>query len=210
VDSVAERRDCRAGTRREGDVKLRVLTLAILMLAPSAAQADPRDDIIQAMAQCANAPDKAARSDCFERLIPQLRAVAGPAAAPAPVASGTATPEQQTAAGPPPPEDKGWLGNWNPFKGSSNNPSPQQMAYQPIGQEILPLTVAVTDFSLGMNGFTVTLANGQVWQGSYGANPIPPFHHDDTNIVTIDHGMLGGDKLNLRGDSNLYKVVRVK
>ncbi len=39
------------------------------------------------------------------------------------------------------------------------------MAYQPIGVEILPVTIGVTDYSIAPNGsFSVTLDNGQVWR----------------------------------------------
>jgi len=200
-------------------MKIRVLMLTALMLAPSAAQADPRDDVFQSLLECTKLPGKMDRADCLDRLTPDLRAAAqAPPVAAAPPAA--EKPMQQAALpdnttpppqpGPPPEQNGSWLGEWNPFKGNAEGPSPQQMAYQPFGQEILPVTIAVTDFSLGMNGFTVTLENGQVWQGNYGANPIPPFHHDNTNVVVIDHGMLGGFKLNIRGSSNLYKVVRVK
>ena len=59
-------------------------------------------------------------------------------------------------------------------------------------------------------GFTVTLANGQVWRERNGHSETPPFQAGARNYVTIEHGLLGGYDLYLFGYGKLYKVLRVK
>ena len=186
------------------------LTLAgsIAVCGPAAAGA--RDDALDAMLRCAKIADDAARHSCFDAAIPQLKA----AAETAPVGA-TPTPEETAAAEPPPPEDhSAWsLSALNPFgSGAPEAPTKQQMAYQPIGSEILPLTIGVADYTTGPHGYTVTLDNGQVWQNYPRLVDAPPFSASEKNVVTINRAMLGGYNLVLknRGRPQLYKVVRVK
>jgi hypothetical protein len=178
-----------------------VMTLAFAAI--SSALAGPRDDIINEMIRCANIADAAARHACFDAAIPELKA----ASQTAPVGETPATPQVAEAQ---PDSGGGWLSGLNPFGGADRAPTQQQMAYQPLGAEILPLTIGVADYTTGPQGYTVTLDNGQVWQNYPRLVQAPPFNAAEKNIVTIDRAMLGGYNLTLRGHGKLYKVVRVK
>jgi hypothetical protein len=187
------------------------------LLTPAVAWGDARDDAIDAMMKCASIADKAARSDCFDAAIPQLRAAAQtpPTATIPPEQVATAPPATPEAASPPAQTaDRSIFDTLNPFGaggGGDTKPSPQQMAYQQIGAEVLPLTIGVAAFGINPGGgFEVTLENGQVWQEHARDYDIPPFRSDRRNVVTIDHAMLGGYNLTLLGYGKLYKIVRVK
>ncbi len=85
------------------------------------------------------------------------------------------------------------------------------MAYQPIGQEILPITIAITSHEIApRGGFTVTLANGQVWRSRKEHYDKPRFRDDGPNVVTIEHGLLGGFDLYVRGNPGAFKVERIQ
>ena len=208
-----------------------VVAIAALLVAASAAQAGPKEDAIDALMKCADVADKAARSDCFDAAIPQLRAAAQAPVPTAPVASAAppqgpttapagaqAEASEPTVTAPPPAEQpqedsssgSGLLASLNPF-GADAPPSPQQMAYQGMGQEILPIAIGVARFGPSdSGGFEITLDNGQVWRERNEHYDIPPWRSDERNIVYIERGMLGGYNLYLRPFGKIYKVVRVK
>jgi hypothetical protein len=206
----------------------RLAIAAVLVAGSSAAQAGPQQDVIDALVKCADIADKDARVACFDAATPQLRAAAHTSAAPV----ATAQPPASVATGQPPAQapssaqaevappaeqpqvdsssGSGFLASLNPF-GSDPPPSPQQMAYQPMGQEILPLAIGVARFGPSdSGGFEVTLDNGQVWQERREHYDIPPWRSDARNIVYIERGMLGGYNLYLRPFGKIYKVVRIK
>ena len=188
-------------------MKLHILALVALTAIPASAQAGARDDVVDVLVKCTDLTNDAARLACYDRGAPQLRAAAmlppaaeaaaQPPAAPAPAVAGD-----------------GWFGSLDPFGAGGDGtakPTPQQMAYQPMGGEILPVTIGVTDYSVAPSGaFTVTLDNGQIWREHDFDFATPPFHTDRKNIVIISRGMLGGYNLVLNGKHTLYKVVRVK
>jgi hypothetical protein len=179
------------------------------VLAPTMAWADARDAAFNAMLKCASIADKAGRSDCFDAAIPQLRAAAQTPPAPHAAAAAPAAPVPAATA----MQDRSIFDSLNPFGGGreDSRPSPQQMAYQPLGAEVLPLTIGVAAFGINPGGgFEVTLENGQVWQEHARDYDIPPFRSDRRNVVIIDHALLGGYNLALQGYGKLYKVVRVK
>jgi hypothetical protein len=186
-----------------------IVTIAVVTTIAGAAGvafAGPRDDVINDMIRCANMADTAARHACFDAAIPQLKA----ASQTAPV--GETPPTPQVAAAEPQQESSGgWLSGLNPFGSGRSEPSQQQMAYQPLGAEILPLTIGVADYSTGPKGYTITLDNGQVWQNYPRLVKAPPFNPEEKNIVVIDRGMLGGYSLVVKGrGATVYKVVRIK
>ena len=209
---------------------MRICLIGVVAFAAAAsgtALASPRDDVLDAMLRCAKIADDAARHACFDAAIPQLRAAAQTppvetAAQPAPVTPPTSAPQQTASAeAPQGSQDSsifdsiGGIGSsLNPFGGGSDDdkPSAQQMAYQAMGAEILPITIGVADYTTGPHGYTVTLDNGQVWQNYPRLVDAPPFSASEKNVVTISHAMLGGYNLVLkgRGRPTLFKVVRVK
>ena len=146
------------------------------------------------------------------RRSPQLKAASQTAPV---VTAESAAAEQQAASGEQQAEesDSGWsLSSLNPFRGGgSDAPTKQQMAYQPMGQEVLPITIGVADYTTGPHGYTVTLDNGQVWQNYPRLVDAPPFSASHKNVVVITRGLLGGYSLYLKGrGGQTYKVVRVK
>ena len=219
-------------------MKRGILALAVLAVLAAAAQAGPRDDVVNELVKCTDIVDSAERLACFDRGTPALRAVAGASAAvqAADEAAAQAEPPKATALAEPPPvapppvapppvapqapqevapsqEGGSWLSGLNPFGGIGSVPKPtaRQMAYQPIGQEILPITIGVKEFYVPSGGaFMVTLANGQVWRAVHGYPSPPKFREGKTNMVVIDHAMLGGNNLSVYGNSVLYKVERVQ
>jgi len=209
--------EVRFGARMMGMKRCIVLVGLLAALVPSA-QAGPKDDVVDVLAKCTDVTDREARIECYDRAAPQLRAAAGlaPAAivSPAPVAALPPVPQNA----PPPPEappqqSPSLLSGLDPFGDNAAPPPPlpAQMAYQPLGQEILPITIAVTDYDVPTGGqFTVTLANGQVWRERNGHTEVPPFKAGATNLVRIEHGLIGGYDLYLVGYGRLYKVMRIK
>lgn len=214
-------------------MKLAILALAALTAVSSAAFAGPRDDVIDELVKCADIPDSAARLACFDHGTPALRAAAqlppsGEAATAeaAPEPGPPAEPPKAVALAEPPPvarqpapkpqsaeEGGSWLSALNPLSGFGSIPKPtaRQMAYQPIGQEILPIVIGVKEYYVPLGGaFMVTLANDQVWRAVHGYTSPPRFREGQTNFVVIDHAMLGGYNLSLYGNSTLYKVERVQ
>jgi hypothetical protein len=190
-------------------MKRRLLFVAAMALAPLAAQAGPRDDVIGTLVKCTDVTGEKARLACYDQEAPALRAAAEapPPPPPAPVATSAPPP----AYAPPPQQDGSILSSLNPFSSDTPAPSAMQMTYQPIGQEILPITIKIADYSVASNGnFTVTLANGQVWQERPGHTETPRFSKEGDNVVTIEHGMLGGYNLYLAGNGQPYKVMRIK
>jgi hypothetical protein len=184
-----------------------IAVAGVSLLTAGAAVAGPRDDAINEMLRCANMADAAARHACFDAAIPQLKAAAQTApVGETPATAQSAPPQQQAAA-----DDDSWLGDWNPFKGvPSRTPTQQQMAYQPLGAEILPITIGVADYAVNSDGYSVTLDNGQVWKNHSRMGQTPPFNMGGKNTVTIQHATLGGFHLLLNGKKDRYRVVRVK
>ena len=214
--------EVRFGARIMG-MKRCIVLAGLLVASVPAAQAGPKDDVVDVLAKCTDVTDREARIECYDRAAPQLRAAAGlaPAAVantapPVPVAALPPQSALQSAPPPPeapPPQSPSLLSSLDPFGDTTAPPPPlaAQMAYQPMGLEILPITIAVTDYDVPMGGqFTVTLANGQVWRERSGHTEVPPFKAGATNLVRIEHGLIGGYDLYLVGYGRLYKVLRVK
>jgi len=181
--------------------------LAALLITAVSASAGPRDDVIGTLVKCADLTDKAARLDCYDQASPQLRAAAQAPVPPPPAA-------MQVAEPPPVPVSQqggSFLSSLDPFGDTPQGPSAQQMAYQPIGAEILPVTIGVANYAIAPNGsFSVTLDNGQVWRERNEHYDHPAFHGDAKNVVVIERGMIGGYNLYLKGDGKPYKVLREK
>jgi len=181
--------------------------LAALLITTFPASAGPRDDVIGVLAKCADITDKAARLDCYDQAAPQLRAAAQTPAPPPPAVAQAAEP----APAPVSQQGGSFLSSLDPFGDTPQGPSAQQMAFQPVGAEILPVTIGVADYAIAPNGsFSVTLDNGQVWRERNEHYDHPTFRGDAKNVVMIERGMIGGYNLYLKGDGKPYKVLREK
>ena len=185
---------------------------AALAVWPLSVLAGPRDDVIGVLVKCTDVTDERARLACYDQEAPALRAAAEVPAPPVATAEPQSVAAPAAPEAPPPPQQGGWsLSGLDPFGGDTSPPSSAQMAYQPIGQEILPITIAVRDYTVEPSGsFTVTLANGQVWRERNEHYETPRFDPAGGNVVTIEHGLIGGYNLYLTGSGKPYKVVRVK
>lgn len=191
-------------------MKLRTVIGTVLAVLPAMALAGPRDDVVDVLVKCTDVTGGLSRLDCYDRLAPQLKAAARTPSSNAPPPSGQATLPQQEGSF----FDSANLGSLDPFGDSApeSAPSAQQMAYQPMGQEILPVTIGVADYTIAPSGaFDVTLDNGQVWREHAGNFATPSFRADRKNIVVIERGLFGSYNLTLKGNyGKLFKVVRVK
>ena len=77
----------------------RLAAAAALLLVPVAAQADPRQDLVDGMAKCAAINDSIDRLSCYDSLFPTVRAAQREAP---PVAAAPGAPQPSMAAMPPP------------------------------------------------------------------------------------------------------------
>lgn len=174
------------------------------------ALASARDDVLEAMGQCAAIGDSAARLACYDKLAPRLKdALATPP---------TALDHEPTKA-----EQESWFG----FDigdlfggGSSVATTPEQFGkertaeHQAIREreEIDSISAGVSDVAFTPFGqFIVFLDNGQVWRQLQGEPERAHFLSDTKeNKVTISRGAIGSYNLKLNDSVKIYKVTRVK
>jgi hypothetical protein len=198
----------------------RIAATAFFALLPFAAQADPRQDLVDGMAKCATVNDGVARLACYDALTPQVKA----AQSETPVVA-TAPP----AAGPPPVADnRPWYDPGRIFGVSPREqttpqqfggenlapppPAPGQVAAAEPPPALDSITAAVADYSFNpYDKFLVVLDNGQIWQQLESDSGIKaPFHKGEKNTVTISRGFIGSYNLVVNDDSIAYKVRRLK
>ena len=193
------------------------LLLSFAALAPGPALADARDDVLANTARCGRIADARSWLDCYYGAAQPMRAQLGlppaPAAqtrlvpggaapfAPAPDPSSPATPgyamNAQPAAGPPPmPVKKKSGGFFSSVLG---------------GQTVLS-KMRASAYSFDAKGkFTLTLSDGEVWQQLEDDSSLAQWRGSATRlVVSIKTGALSSYSLQVAGDNNLYKVVRVR
>ncbi|HSC60983.1 MAG TPA: hypothetical protein VLC29_07100 [Rhizomicrobium sp.] len=193
-----------------------VTTAGLLAIACGAAQAGPRDDVLDAMGKCAALTDDKARLGCYDAVAPRLRDALN-------------QPPETLSHPPTPEEQKSWfgfsLGDWF---GNTVPPSGQTTPGQ-FGADRLPpatpttaangapaepqvldsITAGVSDYSINPFGkFIVFLDNGQVWK-EVDAD-IAHFNKGAANTVTIERGALGSYNLRINDGNKVFKVTRVK
>ncbi len=194
---------------------------AVLGAVPAAGQAGPRDAVVDKLVTCTDVTDDLARLACYDKHADELKAAAqAPVAVPPPPvpppmadAAPSPAPAAPPAAAAPPESDFSFLGALDSIGRGPPPPSAAQMAFQPIGQEILPVTIGVTELGVapGTGEFTVTLDNGQVWRKYGHYSDMPRFHLDQKSVVRIEHRLLGGYMLFVVGSSGgPYAVERIK
>lgn len=180
--------------------------------APALAQADSRQDVVNQLARCAVLTDDRQWLDCYYGAAQPMRTQLG--LSPAPQAdmsvlrppmtniptrvgpAATAAPAVAAAvrSGPPPmPKHGGILELWG-------------------GDEVVR-NAPVRDYQLGGGGFTVTLADGQVWEQTPDDATKSPVSWRDpasTMHVTISQGALRTFNLVMNDENIHHKVKRVR
>lgn len=185
---------------------MRKLVVLSLLLAPVPALADARDEVIGGLTRCAALTDDRQWLDCYYGAAQPMRAQLGltpapqaqikllsaqpvaPAALPATVARGA------VRSGPPPmPKRSGLFDVW--------------------GGDDVVRNAPLRAYTLGPDGFTVTLADGQVWQQTPDdANRRPVRWREPASSmrVSISQGAMHTFNL-VVGDENIqHKVKRVR
>ncbi len=217
----------------------RLAAIAAFLLVPLAAQADPRQDILDGMAKCAAVNDSVDRLSCYDALYPQVRAAQreAPSVASAPAASPSVAAAPATVAPPaaPPPvaaapavvDDRPWYdpgriigvspsAQTKPEQFGGENlapppPPPGQSAANQPPAEIDSIAAGVTDYSFNpFQKFIVVLDNGQIWQQIEGDNSLAHFKKAEKNTVTISRGFMGSYNLVVNDSALVFKVRRLK
>lgn len=177
-------------------MKTATLAFALLCLAATGAAADPRSDALAGVSRCQAIADNRTFLDCVYGAMQPLRAELGLPAAPASqvglVPPGILTPSAAPRAAAP-ARDRGLLGG---LVGGGTSVAAQRMA----------------GFSFDKNGlFTVSLADGEVWQQVSGDNSLAHWHGSPGNYsVTIRGGVFGSFNLQVKGDATVFRVRRLR
>jgi hypothetical protein len=181
-------------------VRYRSLLLA-LVFAASPALAGPREDVYSASLRCSAIADDRAWLDCYygaaQPMRGQLKLPAAPAAQTAlipPVIDADGLRQQQARAV---PEKEGVIG--------------QTLGYLAGGAAVIS-NVAVTSSEPGQpTGFTVTLANGQVWRQTDEQVRLVRWRGGPgAHRVTVWKGALNTLNLGFDDEADRYKVRRLK
>jgi hypothetical protein len=188
------------------------LWVGLALLATAPAQADPRDDALNAVAKCASLADAQARLACYDAAAPKVKDALSAPSPPAQAQQGESwfglptifggngrspqtTPEQfgnESLPPPPPPPPK-----------PGEAPPPQPVIIDSI-------SAGVSDFAFHLDGrFTVFLDNGQIWQQIPGDTDRAKFKKGP-NTVVISRGLMGSYELVLNGLGAALKVKRIK
>lgn len=181
--------------------------------APMLAQADSRQDVVNQLARCAVLTDDRQWLECYYGAAQPMRAQLGLSPAPqanmdvlkasaiptrvAPAAGVAAAPVLAAPAparsGPPPmPRRSGLLDFW--------------------GGDAVVANAPVKDYDLGGSGFTVTLADGQVWQQTpedAAAHPASWRDPASSMHVTINQGAMHTFNLVMNDENVQHKVRRI-
>lgn len=174
---------------------MKMILPALLALATAVpALAGTREDVLSGAIRCGGIADDRAWLDCYYGAAQPMRAQLG--LTPAPAAQTQLVPAGKAAPVPPPPageRSNGIMGDL-------------------FGGKLLAGNIRAAAIRFDKRGiFTITLADGEVWQQEQGDNSFadwrePPSHY----IVTIRQGALGSANLKVQGDSKVYKVRRIR
>ena len=204
-------------------LRLSVLALFSLVTFSAEALADPRQDVLSAVAHCATLKDDHARLACYDAVAPKVDEALKAPALPSQVAGGAAP-----ASGGQ--ESESWFGLPNIFGGNGRPPqtTPEQFGNDrlppppppppkpgepapPLPQVIDSIAAVVTDFAFHLDGrFTIFLDNGQIWQQLQGDVDKAHFRKSSPNKVVISRGLMGSYNLVLNDEGSTFKVKRIK
>ena len=192
---------------------LLALSWTALLLGTLPVLADARDDVLANTARCGRVADPRSWLDCYYGAAQPMRAQLGLTPAPAAqtrLVPGSAVPPAQNYAAPQ---------NYSP-------PPPQQAMAPPLparkksgsvmtelfgGAPVLS-NMHATAYSFDKKGiFTITLADGEVWQQLEDDDSYAQWSGPASRLlVTIKTGSLSSNNLSVNGDNRRYKVQRVR
>ncbi len=189
----------------------KALPLAIVFaLSPLCAHAEPGDNLLRSLRNCATLTDAPARLACYDRLAPQFQ------------------PQAQTAAPAPPPtkeEKESWFGLSNLLGGGEEKPQakPEQFGEERIEKtpeqleeakkdEIDSITAKLSDYATNAYGkFIVFLDNGQVWTQLQADSGKAHFARNPKDVtVTVERAFLGSYSMTISDNVKMFKVKRLK
>ena len=162
--------------------------LALLALAPAAAGAATRDDVISGAVRCAEIKDNRLWLDCYYGAAQPMRAELGLQPAPA-IQVNRVPPIPGTVRTAPPPARKDFLERV--FSGPS-----------------VKTRMASYTFN-GKGMFTVTLSNGQVWRQIESDDTIAR-PRKSARTVSIEHALFNSYNLTFNDAPQHYKVIRTQ
>ena len=200
---------------------------ALIAAASGAANADPRDDALAAMARCSTLPDRNARLGCFDATMARAPIAASTYAAPAQPAPA------MVASAPPPPAAPlrrrrsgfiaGLFGPGGPNRGPQTTPAqfgsesianggthayPAPLDEDTVDEIHARLVAASFDGGL----MTVTLDNGQVWRQTPGTEAVGSLSRPAASYgVVIARGSFAGSyAMRLSGRAGAIAVRRLR
>jgi len=179
---------CAASAERGGLAFL----IACFALMPLSARAAPRDDVKAGVSRCDGIADDHAWLDCFYGAAQPMRARLGLSPAP----------EFQTRLVPAP-------GMASPATAPAAR---GDLFSDVVGGDDVAQRQRLTAYSFDRAGlFTVTLADGSVWQ-QLATDGIRASWRGAANgyVVTVSRGALGGTSLSVAGSGTHYRVTRLR
>jgi hypothetical protein len=173
-------------------------------LAPGLALADPREDVIAGIARCAALADDRQWLDCYYGAAQPMRAQLG--LTPAPQAQIKLLTAQPRAAVLPATVTRAAVRSGPP-------PMPRRSSiFDLTGGNDVVNNAPVRSYEVTRDGFTVTLADGQVWQQTdedAGKNPVRWRQAAESMRVSISQGAMHSFNLVLNDENLHHKVTRV-
>ena len=175
------------------------------VLAPGLALADPRQDVIAGIARCAALADDRQWLDCYYGAAQPMRAQLG--LTPAPQAQLKLLSVQPKPSVLPATVTRAAVRSGPP-------PMPRRSSIFDLtgGNEVVN-NAPVRSYEVTRDGFTVTLADGQVWQQTDGdatKNPVRWRQPAESMRVTIRQGAMHSFNLVLNDENLHHKVTRIR
>lgn len=177
-----------------------IIALGMLLIMGGAAEADTRGDVLSGIARCGAITDDHTWLNCVYGAAQPMRGQLGlPPAPPSQtslVPPATTASPRFTAVAPAapvaPPKKSGGFFSYV------------------LGGDAVVTSVPLSDYSFASDGsFTVTLANGQIWEERDG--PVAHWHGPASKyIASISKGAVGSYNLTIAGENTQYKVLQLR
>jgi hypothetical protein len=187
---------------------MRAYLTALLLLIPTLATAGTREDVLSNTIRCGAIADDRAWLDCYYGAAQPMRRQLN--LTPAPDAQIRLVPQPGMAPAAPRPAPAAAVA---PVVVA---PAPQKgrdgFFYDVVGGKVLVSHMAAQSYTFDNAGmFTITLNDGEVWRQSPGDTLRARWNKPaEDYLVTIRNGAIGSVQLEVKGDSQIYKVKRVR